>query len=213
MWHKRGDCRYAGRVNSLPAYRTDQCWTLGSGDVFAALFASLWGIHGKDPLTSARLASRGVASYVDSAGSLPIKRPLDLENSVMHRARLAGGYIYLASPFFTLGQRWVVDEACRCLYELGMDVFSPVHDVGRGPGEAVAPADLAAIDKCRCRIFNTRWTRQRNCLRSWLRSRTWQASVCCFSSGIRRGFEMVAGSGNQIFYDFVTALHQIAWRE
>ena len=50
--------------------------------------------------------------------------------------------------FFTISQRWLVDEVRRELGNLGLEVFSPVHDVGPGPAMVVAPADIAALDEC-----------------------------------------------------------------
>jgi len=53
--------------------------------------------------------------------------------------------VYLAGPFFTLNQLWLVKQARTDLRSLGLEVFSPIHDVGGGSPEAVVQPDLAAI--------------------------------------------------------------------
>ena len=39
-------------VTSVPAHRSARSWTIGSGDVFAAMFAARWGVHGDAPNVS-----------------------------------------------------------------------------------------------------------------------------------------------------------------
>jgi nucleoside 2-deoxyribosyltransferase len=55
--------------------------------------------------------------------------------------------VYLAGPFFTLGQLWVVEQARNCLRDMGMNVFSPYHDVGPGPAEMVVDRDIEGIHR------------------------------------------------------------------
>ncbi|MBK4723072.1 nucleoside 2-deoxyribosyltransferase [Azospirillum sp. YIM DDC1] len=132
----------------VPAYRSAKIFKIGSGDVFSAMFALHWGERGLPPVEAADLASRAVATYVQSA-SLPVPDTLGPES---HGPPLPTGIrpgtIYLAAPFFTLGQRWLVEEARKALLALGASVFSPVHDVGFGPPETVAPADIAGLNAC-----------------------------------------------------------------
>lgn len=124
----------------------------------------------------------------------------------------AEGRIYLAGPFFTLGQRWLIDESRRCLIELGLNVFSPVHNVGSGPADAVAPADLAAIDECDAifaildgmdsgTIFEVGYARARN-----------KPVYALAQTVSEEDLKMILGSGCRIYDDFVTALYHVAWR-
>ena len=198
-------------VTHVPAYQTERVWTLGSGDVFAALFASAWGIHGTTADDAARLASRAVAAYADSM-ALPVPSVETLRKSTWSEAVAAGGRAYLASPFFTLGERWLVDEARRCLIELGLTVFSPVHDIGHGPANVVAPADLAALDECDVvfaildgldsgTVFEIGYARAHN-----------KPVYALAQSVSGEDLKMVVGSGCGVVDDFVTALHYVAWR-
>ncbi len=198
-------------VFHVPAYRTSRVWTVGSGDVFAAIFAAYWGVRGTSPVEAAQLASRAVAAYVDSM-SLPAPLPAVLRESSLPEAVAVSGQVYLAAPFFTPGQRWLVDEARRCRMELGLRVFSPIHDVGAGPASQVAPADLAALEACDAvfaildgtdsgTLFEVGYARARN-----------KPVYALAQTVSEEDLKMVRGSGCHVFDDFVTALHHTAWR-
>jgi len=200
----------ASGVRTVPARLTRNVWPIGSGDVFAAAFAVAWAIDALSPEEVADFASYAVADYVESM-SLPISPELRTERPPRKAVVAKGGKVYLAGPFFSMGQRWLVDEARRCLRELGMDVFSPFHDIGPGPAHEVAPADIAALKECDSVLA----------LLDGLDSGT------LFEVGYARaiglpvyGFaqitpeedlKMVAGSGCTVFADFVTCLHHCAW--
>jgi nucleoside 2-deoxyribosyltransferase len=136
----------------VPAFATDRVWPIGSGDVFSAAFAYYWGEEGKAVTTAARLASIATAYYCETA-SLPI--PRDPHATLGRRlapilTRKVGNPrpVYLAGPFFTMSQRWLIGEVRDALLGAGAPVFSPFHDVGIGAAEDVVAADLAALDKC-----------------------------------------------------------------
>jgi nucleoside 2-deoxyribosyltransferase len=54
--------------------------------------------------------------------------------------------IYLAGPFFTTSQRWLIAEAYRILTDFGLAVFSPFHDIGLGSPAKVVHQDLNGLD-------------------------------------------------------------------
>lgn len=201
----------ASGVNKITAYCSNRVWTIGSGDVFSAMFAARWGVYGDTPVEAAELASRSVAAYADLM-ALPLPTVSQLRNSPRQPSVAQPGRAYLASPFFTLGQRWLVDEARRGLLELGLSVFSPVHDVGRGPAEEVAPADLSALDQCNLvfalldgldsgTLFEVGYARARG------------LPVYALAQAVPlEELAMVVGSGCRVFDDFVTALHHASWR-
>ncbi|MDH0058349.1 nucleoside 2-deoxyribosyltransferase [Stutzerimonas stutzeri] len=65
--------------------------------------------------------------------------------------RYRDGYVpkvYLAGPFFTLEEPWVVGQARRDLKAMGLDVFSPYHDVGLGTAEDVVKKDFEGLRNC-----------------------------------------------------------------
>ena len=195
----------------VPAYQSARVWTLGSGDVFASIFTLTWGVNGFEPVEAARVASLAVAAYAETM-ALPIPSIDDLRKSARPEAAPAGGRAYLASPFFTIGERWVVDEARRCLEEIGVSVFSPVHEIGSGPAEEVAPADLRAVGECDVvfavvdgldggTLFEIGYARALN-----------KPVYALAQSASDADLKMVQGSGCRIYEDFVTALHHLAWR-
>lgn len=197
-------------VTTVPPNRSDRVWTIGSGDVFAAMFAARWAVHGDDPIEAAHLASLAVAAYAETRGL-----PLPSIEQLRHRAApvtAIGGRAYLASPFFTLGQRWLVDETRRGLRDLGLDVFSPVHDIGPGPANVVAPADLAGLDTCDV-VFAILDGLDSGTMFEVGYARALKKPVYALAQNVsEEDLKMVEGSGCRIFDDFVTALHHLAWR-
>jgi nucleoside 2-deoxyribosyltransferase len=144
--------------------------------------------------------------------ALPCPSVADLEKSPLPEARAAGGQVYLAGPFFTISQRWLIDETRRCLTDLGMQVFSPVHDIGHGPAETVAPADLAALDQCDA-VFAILDGIDSGTVFEIGHARARGKPVYVLAQTVsEEDLKMVVGSGCRVFDDFVTALHQTAWR-
>lgn len=134
----------------VPAYRSRRVWKIGSGDNFVAQFGFQWLVKREPAARCVELAARSTAYYCQSqqfvspsilAGFAP--DAIDVRPSV-----IKGQYrpnVYLAGPFFTLNQLWLVKQARADLRDQGLDVFSPVHDVGHGPAHVVVEPDLAAI--------------------------------------------------------------------
>jgi hypothetical protein len=198
----------AGGETPVPAFRTDRVWSLGSGDVFAAVFAAQWGVEERPAVEAARLASRAVADYV-STMALPVS-PAPSGDFPIAVAKT--GLVYLASPFFTIGQRWLVDEARRGLAALGMQVFSPFHDIGSGPAHEVAPADIAALDRSDA-VFAILDGLDSGTLFEVGYARAKGKPVYAFAQAVApEDLKMVEGTGCRLFSDFVTALHHAAWR-
>lgn len=131
----------------IPAYRSASVFKLGSGDVYSAAFTRFWAIEGMPPGEAADLASRATSRYCETM-SLPIGSRADLLELEPAPVRSDPARIYLAAPFFNLAELWLVEELRDQLLAMGVEVFSPYHDVGPGPAEYVAPLDLAALDSC-----------------------------------------------------------------
>ncbi|WP_382161545.1 PfkB family carbohydrate kinase [Hydrogenophaga sp. ANAO-22] len=133
----------------VPAFETETVWKIGSGDVFAAHFALNWAAHGHSATDSAYRASLATAVYCDGRG-FPEQSTLDVFPAMPIRASarwMAGRQprIYLASPIFTLGQLWLVEQVRENLRMFGLEVFSPFHDVGYGSADDVVQLDLEGI--------------------------------------------------------------------
>lgn len=128
----------------VPAFRSASVFPVGSGDVFSAAFTWFWGSEKLEPALAARLASQCVCTYMDS--QVPrVWAADDLATNTFIEASPKPGPIYLASPFFTMSELRVVEEARELLSAAGCEVFSPYHDVGLG-GPEVAEKDLVGLD-------------------------------------------------------------------
>lgn len=202
------------RQTWIGAHATAAVNKLGSGDVFSAAFAQAW--HGgTEPIEAARFASAATAWWCDGnglqlspaalAGELPDSGSDELDNA--GRSPL----IYLAGPFFTVGQRWLIDQCKSFLEGAGAEVFSPVHEIGLG-GPEVAEADLAGLAKCDAvfaildgwdpgTLFETGWATARNI-----------PVVAAGGIGHAEGATMLLGTGAEHHADYTTAMYRAIWR-
>lgn len=195
----------------VPAYRTDAVWTLGSGDVFAAMFAASWGVHGNTAADAARLASAATAAYATNR-ELPIP-PVESLSGDLIPATAVAGRVYLAGPFFTLSQRWLIEEVRQGLLNLGLQVFSPLHEVGPGPADEVAPADIAALERSDL-VFAILDGLDSGTLFEVGYARAIEKPVYALAQDVPpEHLKMVEGSQCRVYDDLVTALHHAVWRE
>jgi hypothetical protein len=204
-------------LQSIPAFETQSVWPIGSGDVFAAVFALQWGINGLPAVDSARSASRATAEYVETR-VLPIERDVvegktSRQEIIVNRRPLSADEydVYLAGPFFNMSQLWLVNETRSALQGLGLKVFSPYHDVGIGVGQEVAPKDIDALERSRAifavidgvdtgTIFEVGYARARG-----------KPVVAFTQSTPDEPLKMISGTGCEIVRDFVSAIYKIAW--
>lgn len=137
-----------GMTTHIGPWATEHVWPVGSGDVFSAVFTWAWAEEKCAPVEAARLASAGAAYWCGSQ-TLPLPlRELQVGAIAPGRQLLPATErvpVYLAGPFFNLGQRWLVELARQALSQVGGQVFSPLHDVGRG-GDEVAKRDLQGLE-------------------------------------------------------------------
>ena len=113
-----------GRL-TVPAYRSDRVFKIGTGDVFTAVFAFHWGERRIPPAEAANHASRAVAAYC-------MTRELPPNDDLARRLRPVGssspGRVLLVGSVNTLGRRWTMEEARFRLTELGAIVAAPALD-------------------------------------------------------------------------------------
>jgi len=202
----------AGQESMVPAYQTEFVWSIGSGDVFAAAFTYFWAEKGMSPAEAADLASRSAARYCNTM-SMPLlsaerlrEEPLSPLPPLVGRRK-----VYLAGPFFNLTQRWLVEEARSQLLAQGLEVFSPLHEIGPGPAEVVAKADLQGLDDCDRilalvdggdvgTIFEVGYAIANN------------IQVVAFSQNMpEEDLKMLSGTDCLIVKDFVTAIYKTSW--
>lgn len=203
-------------IRSIPAYRTTKVWPIGSGDVFSSTFAYHWAEAGVDAFRAASLASLSTAFYCENK-SLHI--PINLSEIFTPPEAVIGPgkfplqskQVYLAGPFFTIAQRWLIEQSLACLKEQGFLVFSPLHDVGYGPASKVVPADLKALNDSNI-VFAVIDGLDAGTLFEVGYARSIGKPVVAFVQNETEGsLKMLAGSGCEIVNDFASAIYQAAW--
>lgn len=205
----------------IRAFPSKRVYKIGSGDVFSAAFAFSWLVERRDEFYSAWYASAVVAAYVESAqdrfssnqqAQFHERAKLALEACMETAPRqIPDIQIYLAGPFFTTAQRWLVDETRTALVDMGFKVFSPVHEIGFGPAKEVAPADLFALEQSGLvlalldgldpgTIFEVGYARARS------------IPVVAIGEFLdESSLTMIIGSGCEVANDFATGVYAACW--
>lgn len=131
----------------------------------------------------------------------------------MSKAYLAGyrPLVYLAGPFFTLAQLWLVEQALADLKAMGLRVFSPYHEVGHGSADDVVQLDLEGIDKADLvfaigdgldsgTIYEVGYT----CAKA-------KPVIFYCENETDENKKMMGGSGCTLCDDYATAIYQTLW--
>ena len=200
-----------GRESTIAAYTTKRVFTIGSGDIFAAAFALSWGIEGNPPDAAADFASRASANYVETS-VLPMQSPDDVAVEDRCPVEVNRQRVYLAGPFRDIGQRAMVNDARRILRDLGMMVFSPVHDIGHGPAHQVVRQDLDALQKADVVVAILNGNSPGTVFEVGYAAALGKPIFCIAQNVSENDMKLPKGTKCTIHEDFVTALHEAAWR-
>lgn len=201
----------------VSSYMTRFVFSIGSGDIFSAVFAHYWMEKDESPLQAATIASLATAIYCENQ-FLPITKEY-LEDKSLHpkpfvkrpSEQRAEYDVYLAGPFFTMAQRWLIEEARNSLRAAGLKVFSPYHEVGNGPAEHVAPLDIAALKKSAL-VLATIDGLDAGTLYEIGYAASEGIPVVAFSEQVSsEDLKMIVGNGAEIQGDFTTAIYRAAW--
>lgn len=204
-----------GHTATVPSYETQHVSKVGSGDQFVAHFAYGWMIERISAAESAARASKATAYYCERAvfPSLADLAAFD-PKALSHGPRWLSGYkakVYLAGPFFTLAQMWMVEQARRHLSDMGLDVFSPYHDIGRGDAARVVPLDLKAIRECDL-VFAIADGLDSGTVYEIGYARSEGRPVVVYSENeTAENLKMMEGSDCFMCSDFVNAIYRAAW--
>jgi nucleoside 2-deoxyribosyltransferase len=209
----------AGRSERIPAFATDRIWPIGSGDVFAAVFAARWAGDGLPAVEAAMQASRAAALYVNdcvlpiNAESLAASSAFPFGPILLDEGALREGeyHVYLAGPFFNIAQRWLVEEARTALLGMGLRVFSPLHDVGMGLAHDVAPKDIEALKVSRAVLALVDGLDAGTLFEIGYARSLGRPVVVLAQSTPEEPLKMLTGTACDVLSDFVTALYRVAW--
>lgn len=202
------------KTTAYYVYKTRSVFPIGSGDVFAAFIAFFWGQKDYGLEEAADLASKAVATYCESQ-TLPIKRnyidkvysPV-IESTMQLKKKKK---IYLAGPFFTMHQRWLIEEARNNLVSSDIDVFSPIHDVGKGVAEEVVPADIKGIVESDILFAIVDGLDTGTIFEIGYANALGKGVVVYVENESEEDLKMIEGTGCEIECDFVTAIYKAKW--
>lgn len=193
----------------IPVFETTSVWPIGSGDIFSAAFAYHWMIEKKTAKDSATLASMSAAHYCQEP-VLPL--PESLSKLTAREVVQNGNSVYLAAPFFSMSERWLVDEFRSALQKLGNKVFSPLHDVGIDENvQQIAQQDLEGI-KSSDRMLAVLNGVDPGTLFEIGYAKSIGKQVIIFSENVNpTDLTMLVGTQCEITDDFSTAVYKASW--
>jgi hypothetical protein len=194
----------------VPAYFSRYMFGIGSGDIFAAAFAYFWGDRREDAGNATAKASKAVSHYVETRSD---RLASDDELTVERQAvSVVPGQVYLAAPFFNMSQRWLVEETRDQLLQIGLQVFSPIHEVGRGDAHVVAARDLAGLEQSD-RVFAILDGLDSGTMFEIGYARKMGIPVYAYAELIDADKnKMISGSGCRLINDYATAVYHTAWK-
>lgn len=194
------------------AYKTKSVFPIGSGDIFAAFIAYFWGKEGRNINEAAICASKAVATYCESQ-TLPIKTNFLTKHydDVIENNSRKNKKIYLAGPFFTMQQRWLIEEARNNLISHSIDVFSPIHDVGKGIADDVVPEDIKGIQQSDILFAIVDGLDSGTIFEIGYAIALKKDVIVYVENETEENLKMLEGTGCQIESDFVTAIYKAKW--
>lgn len=201
----------------LNASPTPFVWSLGTGDVYSAVLAQTW-FSGATPREAATAASNSTAWWSSTKNPTIPAALLRGESIYDHFGVISPGLftaaaqprIYLAGPFFSLSERWLIETAMRVLEGLGSRPWSPYHQVGSG-GNEVAQKDIEGLKECDVvlalldgldagTIYEVGWAHAAG------------IPVIGYSTQVNaEANKMLVGMGGELHSDFTSALYRAVW--
>lgn len=202
------------QTHLIPSFVTPHVWKIGSGDVFVASFAFFWLEQELSPLDAATQASRATAYYCKTMG---FGSQVELARyapppAIFKQTSKPAPLVYLAGPFFSLAQMWLVEEARGLLLDMGLQVFSPVHDVGLGRAEEVVQKDIDAIHACDLMLAIGDGLDAGTIYEIGYARALKKPVVVYVENESEESQKMMAGSDCVMSNDFVTAIYQTFWQ-
>ena len=199
----------------VSAYETPSIWPIGSGDVFASIFTHYWGKLELPAVEAAKYASRAAAIYCDNR-RLQFQHDELATSTFMYqilepKRNPSDCIIYIAGPFFTMGEYWLVCEARTALIGSGYRTFSPIHDVGLGSAEEVVQKDIDGLKSCHVVLSLCDGLDSGTLFEVGYAVREGIPVVSFAEHTTNEAMKMLKGSGCKLFSDFTTAIYHTQW--
>ena len=210
---QRGVYAYSeGEKGWVTPYKTEKVFPIGSGDSFVAAFSYYRLVKGMKVVEAANRSSIAAAYYVshktmnNEQGLEIFSKDLEPFESNIEKKR-----IYLAGPFFTLSELWMVNEVKQYLESFGMDVFSPFHELGIGSAEEVVQKDIDAINDCDAMYALFDGTDPGTLFEIGFARSVNKPVIILAENPKNEELKMYDGSGCKIFNDFSSSIYHLAW--
>jgi hypothetical protein len=205
-------------VESVPAYRTPRVFSIGSGDVFSAVFHAKWALEGVSPADAADFASRFTAGYC-ATGTVPSMEEVATTADVGHAALprierdkpIRKKRIYLAGPFFTQGEISLIDHLRSVLTTPWTEVFSPLHDVGYGPADRVYKADIDGLETSDIVFAVLNGSDPGTIFEIGYAAKSGKPVFCLAEAVLPGHLTMIEGSGAVVDSDITTVVYKALW--
>ena len=193
----------------IPVYKTDRVWSIGTGDIFTAYFA-LMVFDGADLHKAALNASMAVACYSQNGnieGMSEMMKAFNFSPVIPQKQ----GQIYLAGPFFSVAQLWLVGEFYKALKSEGIKVFSPLHDVGIGNAEEVTDKDVEGLNQSDVVLAIVDGLDSGTLFECGYAVAKGKKVVAFVQNESEKAIQMLKGTGCDIEEDFTTAVYKSIW--
>ena len=193
----------------IPVYKTNKVWSIGTGDIFTAYFAFKV-FDGADIQDAAISASKAVACYSQKGTIEGITRMMETFNFAPIIPQKQG-QIYLAGPFFSVSQLWLVGEFYKALKSEGIKVFSPLHDVGIGNAEEVTDKDVEGLNKSDVVLAIVDSLDSGTLFECGYAVAKGKKVVAFVQNESEKALQMLKGTGCDLEEDFTTAVYKSIW--
>lgn len=193
----------------IPVFMTNHVCSIGSGDVFTSSFAYYW-FNGHSVKDSALFASKSVACFVESGKTSIIPAMLgDFHFEPLEPK--TRGQIYLAGPFFSYSQRWLVNEFYNALKQEKNPIFSPLHDVGIGDADEVTDPDIKGLEDSRVVLAIVDGLDAGTLFEVGYAVAKGKKVIAYMQTENEKALQMLKGTHCIIENDFTTAIYKAIW--
>ncbi|MFW2477395.1 MAG: PfkB family carbohydrate kinase [Sediminibacterium sp.] len=196
-------------MHHIPAFKTSSVWAIGSGDIFSAAFAWQWAVQKKTPQEAGLLASQFTAHYCETR-DLPLPAEPDEHTAVVPTTRKKK--VYLAGPFFSTAEIWLINELRYLLMDFGNEVFSPFHDVGtETTDQIIAELDINGLAESDIVMAVVTGLDAGTLFEVGYAKAIGKPIIALVENVSEENLLMLNGTGCDICYDIASAIYKASW--
>ena len=194
-------------IEEIPVFKSSSVWPIGSGDIFSAVFAWKWIMGGFCAKESAYFASLYTAYYCDSRDIPLPKTPVTYQPILGAKAKK----VYLAGPFFTIGERWLIHHSRKALQAFGHVVFSPFHDAVVGNSQNIVDEDIKGLVNADVLFAIVSGVDPGTIFEIGYAKALGKRVIVLAENVLKEDLFMLQGTNCEITDDFSTAIYKVSW--